>query len=216
MMYSASVASPMPPISGLAARLREATHHAHRHAERSAFLRTLMRGQIRQGSYLGYLVALWHVYHALDEGLARHVRHPVVGPFARPELARAAALTADLAHLSVHDPADAPVSPVALDYAARLRRLAVDDPALLIAHAYVRYLGDLSGGQLLRPAVARALGLAGPGLAFYAYPQIADLDACKREFRSDLDAIPETSASAIIGEALHAFDLNGSLLADLT
>jgi len=206
---------PMPPMSGLAARLREATHDAHRHAERSAFLRTLMRGQTGQASYVGYLVALWHVYHALDEGLARHVRHPVVGPFARPELARAATLTADLAHLSVRDPADAPVSPVALGYAARLRGLADDDPTLLVAHAYVRYLGDLSGGQLLRPAVARALGLAGPGLAFYEYPQIADLDACKREFRAKLDAIPETSASAVIGEALHAFELNGSLLADM-
>ena len=55
------------------------------------------------------------------------------------------------------------------------------DAEALVAHLYTRYLGDLSGGQILRRAVVRAYGLAGPGettldaragVAFYDFPEI--------------------------------------------
>ncbi|MCK7500861.1 MAG: biliverdin-producing heme oxygenase [Comamonadaceae bacterium] len=39
-------------------------------------------------------------------------------------------------------------------YVARLRWLDRHDPGRLLAHAYVRYLGDLSGGQVVQRIVA--------------------------------------------------------------
>ena len=43
------------------------------------------------------------------------------------------------------------------DYLYHLQHLSVADPERLVAHAYVRYLGDLSGGQQLKGIVARSL-----------------------------------------------------------
>ena len=41
---------------------------------------------------------------------------------------------------------------------------------LLLAHAYVRYLGDLSGGQIIGGRIKRAYGLQGQeGIAFYDF-----------------------------------------------
>lgn len=214
---------PVTTEPDLPARLRDATRIAHHQVERGSFVQKLVRGQIDRRGYRSYLTALAHVYRALDAGLAAHANHPVVGPFARPELARTAALAADLEHLVATDPAaqtpdlaaNLVATPGALQYAAHLRRLADHEPAPLVAHAYVRYLGDLSGGQLMRTAVARALGLSTRGLEFYAFPQIADIDAYKREFRTKLAALPGREAPAIVAEASRAFALNADLLADL-
>jgi heme oxygenase len=58
-------------------------------------------------------------------------------------------------------------------YTERLQTLSDSaDPSLLLAHAYVRYLGDLSGGQVIRRRVAEAYAIDiedGSGLKFYEF-----------------------------------------------
>ena len=85
--------------------------------------------------------------------------HPSVGPVVMPELFRSDALVADLQALGA-----APAPPLAQatrQYVERLGEISATDPGLLVAHAYVRYLGDLNGGQALRRVVARSLGAGG-------------------------------------------------------
>lgn len=217
----------VPP--GLAARLRDGTSEAHRAAERGAFVRAFLRDPataaergaptIDRPTYRAYLRALWTVYRALEAGLERHREHPVVGPLALPVLYRAPALAADLQVLFAARPDDTPPVPAARAHAAHLRALAEHEPALLVAHAYTRYLGDLSGGQILRRAAARLLGLPadGPGLAFYDFPQIPDLGAFKAELRARLDALPlaPAGAQALVAEARDAFARTAAVFAEL-
>lgn len=228
---------PDAPEPGLSARLRDGTREAHRAAERGAFVRAFLGARRPDGAgptgptidrdiYRAYLIALHAVYTALEDGLERHREHPIVGPLALPYLYRAPALAADLQTLSTLERADtqpnaqgaSPV-PAALALAAHLRELADRDPALLVAHAYTRYLGDLSGGQILRGAAARILGVPddGPGLAFYDFPQIPDLNACKADLRARLDALPLAPAgvTALVAEARDAFAYNAAVFADL-
>ena len=68
---------------------------------------------------------------------------------------------------------DSPPAPVHA-YVSHLRYLAssaATAPSLL-AHAYVRYLGDLSGGQVIRGRIKRAYGLKGDdGIRFFLFPR---------------------------------------------
>lgn len=209
--------------SGLATRLREETRAEHRLAERGAFVHALLRGQLTRERYAAYLLALWPIYDALESGLRRHAGHPVVGPLALPELERGPAIAADLFTRFGLPLGGAPVVPAAAAYAERLHRLADAAPALLVAHAYTRYLGDLSGGQILRRGAARILGLSADpppgtaGLGFYDFPQIADLERCKRDIRARLDALPidAAQAAAIVGEARWAFAGTAAVFAAL-
>ena len=229
---------PDAPEPGLAARLRDGTREAHRAAERGAFIRAFIRARRPNASgpssdptidptsdptidttlYRAYLVALHTLYTALEAGLERHREHPLVGPLALPHLYRAPAIAADLQTLPAPAAPEQPV-PAALALAAHLRELADRDPALLVAHAYTRYLGDLSGGQILRGAAARILGVPddGPGLAFYDFPQIPDLTACKVDVRARLDALPlaPSEVNAIVAEAQGAFARNAAVFAEL-
>lgn len=71
------------------------------------------------------------------------------------------------------------------NYVARIQELSngnesrgiAPQPELLLAHAYVRYLGDLSGGQQIRRNIAKAYGLDndGAGTSFYVFPRLGDI-----------------------------------------
>jgi len=96
-------------------------------------------------------------------------------------------------------------------YCYRINEVAENDPYLLIAHHYTRYIGDLSGGQILKGIAQKALTPpVGEGLHFYDFPRIEDAKAWKTEYRTVLDGLgfDEQQKNALITEANYAFRLN--------
>ena len=70
--------------------------------------------------------------------------------------------------------ADCP-SPLS-EYLQRIEELSnSSDPSALLAHSYVRYLGDLSGGQIIRRRLVKAYNLdeaAGYGVSLYRFKEL--------------------------------------------
>lgn len=199
----------------LSLRLREDTKQAHTRAERSGIMRALLTGKLPRAQYVALLANLHPVYQALEAELEARRLDPQVRPFYHPALFRVAALEHDLVTLAGAGWAEAhPLLPVAREYAARIHAAAAESPALLVAHGYTRYLGDLSGGQILKRMVAPLLGPEGAAaVAFYDFPGIADPGRFKDEYRAALDALPLSPAAgdAVVAEALGAFELNARL-----
>lgn len=196
----------------LSSRLRAETREAHRAAERSPLLRRLLRHELTREAYASFLAALARVYGALEEGLRRHRELPALAPLVWPALWRSDALARDLeALLGAGWGARIDEDRAADGYVERLEWLADEEPVLLAAHAYTRYLGDLSGGQILRGAAA---AVAPEALAFYAFPQLGDLDAARASFRARLDALPLSPRveGALVAEAREAFALSAALM----
>merc|ERR1711934_403389 len=84
-------------------------------------------------------------------------------------------------------------------------------PELLVGHHYTRYMGDLSGGQILKNIAQKAMNMNGDdGLRFYVFDDIADEKAFKTTYRSTMDELPidQATADRIVGEANKAFHLN--------
>jgi len=214
---AASVTPPLPlPLSQ---RLREATAELHRQAERSGIMFDLLRGRLERGAYAVLLRDLLEVYTALEERLDASAGAPALRGIHDPALHRVASLRDDLASLhGARWEADLAPGEAALRYAARLRSA---PPVHLAVHAWVRYLGDLSGGQALGGVIARALalpqGAAGEGVAFYRFPGIADVASYKQRFRAALDAIPldAAEADAAVLEGQEAFRLNVRVFEDV-
>jgi heme oxygenase len=201
---------------GLAARLRAGTAQAHHQAEGGAFIQALFQGVIDRSEYGEFLRALRAVYGALEAGLLTHAGDPRVGPLARPEVFRVSALDRDLASLAV-PPGDR--LEATRRYVDRLEWATAHDPVLLIAHAYTRTLGDLSGGQMLKKHVQRAFGLTGDeGCAFFVFEQIEGLGAYKTEYRAALDALPLTEAERerVVNEAVASFEFNAAITRSLS
>ncbi len=202
-------------MSGLAARLREETRDTHMRAERAGIMPDFLRGQIERRTYARLLRNLHGVYDALEPAMQRHALSPFIAPFVHPGLWRRDALEADAAFFGGAEWRALPLEPAAQELADRLN--ASGDPEVVSAHAYVRYMGDLSGGQALRGVVRRIFTLPDDhGVAFYTFPAIPDFGAFKTAFRASLDALPVTDGGdAIVAEALESFAAHERLFEQL-
>lgn len=205
--------------SNLAVKLREGTKKAHTMAENVGFVRCFLRGVVEKKSYRKLVANFYYIYTAMEEELERHQDHPVVSAVYFPELHRKETLETDLAYY--YGPSwreQISISPAGQAYVDRIREVSNTAPELLIGHSYTRYLGDLSGGQILKNIAQRAMNLAGSdGVAFYEFPTIADEKAFKERYRESIDAAPvdEATADRIVEEANDAFGINMNLFKEL-
>jgi heme oxygenase (biliverdin-producing, ferredoxin) len=179
--------------------IKAATWELHVKAERSGIIADIIAGRASRPGLALLLRNLLPVYQVLDHS-----------PYARPALARSAAIAADLQRLSPD--AEPPLLAEGQAYALRVRHAAKDDGNRLIAHAYVRYLGDLNGGQLMKRRLMRALGGAEGSLTAFDYPGLPDTRAFSRTYREELDqAARSANLETLVQEALAAFALNIAL-----
>ncbi|MER5858577.1 MULTISPECIES: heme oxygenase (biliverdin-producing) [Streptomyces] len=193
--------------------IRTASHAQHAEAENSAFMSDLLGGRLGVDAYARYTEQLWFVYEALESAAEHLTADAVAGPFVRPELLRLPALERDLAHL--RGPgwrAGLSALPATRAYADRVRECAERWPGGYVAHHYTRYLGDLSGGQIIRDRAEKTWGFArkGDGVRFYVFEEIANPAAFKRGYRELLDAIgvDDLERQRVVGECRRAFALN--------
>lgn len=227
---------------------RTSTTRAHDSVHHTELAGKLLRGELPKGGYIYFMMVLWRVYNAIEEGLEIHSTNPVLAPTYRPALlSRASRLSADIAYLldTTEDTwqstplyrslVSAPPEGVR-DYVAHLEQLTVSrdtmDHPRLLAHAYVRYLGDLSGGQSIRNRMANAYDLpdTGAGASFYDFqPLQGNVAGEKKASQGDLlkikewykegmnEAVGDNKAlkEALVQEANLAFDFNRRIFQDV-
>lgn len=204
--------------SNLATKLREGTKKAHTAAENMGFIKCFLKGVVEKTSYRKLVSNFYFVYSAMEEEMERHREHPVVSKIYFPELHRKATLEQDLAYYFGSNWREqiAP-SAAAKQYVDRIREVSKTAPELLVAHSYTRYIGDLSGGQILKGIAQRAMNLTQGGTAFYEFEHISDEKGFKAKYRANLDEMPidEATADQIVQEAIDAFGLNMKLFQEL-
>ncbi|MFJ7072834.1 heme oxygenase (biliverdin-producing) [Streptomyces sp. NPDC098781] len=193
--------------------IRTASHEQHTEAETSTFMSDLLGGRLGVDAYARYTEQLWFVYEALETGSEGLASDPVAGPFVRPELFRLASLERDLAHLRGPQwRSGLNALPATRAYADRVRECTEDWPAGYVAHHYTRYLGDLSGGQIIRDKAEKTWGFArkGDGVRFYVFEEISNPAAFKRSYRELLDGVraDDLEKQRIVAECKRAFALN--------
>ncbi|KAH9936078.1 heme oxygenase [Fomitopsis serialis] len=198
----------------------------------------MVRGELDREEYIRFLMMLWHVYDTLELGLERHASHSILSFTHNPALlSRAPALSSDIAHfLQTADWQNHPLHvelmndpPAALSqYLERLKDIASSgDPSPLLSHAYVRYMGDLSGGQVIRGRVTKSYSLEdGLGVSFFDFKPlggtgtatIGEMRKIKEWYRENMNSAVgdnQDLKADIVEEAITAFELNGGLFAAL-
>jgi heme oxygenase (biliverdin-producing, ferredoxin) len=207
-----------PAGEGLSTRLRAATRVEHERTESSPFITALLDGRLDRDAYVALLGQSYLFYSTLEEAGRSWQDDEIVGPFVSAELVRGSALEADLTCLSGVDWREGLASlPATQRYVERLREVCFTSRTAFVAHHYTRYLGDLSGGQIIRRKLASIYGLTTDGVRFYIFDGIDKPKRFKDGYRRLLDEAPWDAAeqAGLVAEANEAFRLNRAVFDDL-
>ncbi|MET4705691.1 biliverdin-producing heme oxygenase [Frigoribacterium sp. UYMn621] len=199
--------------------LRERTWSGHGDSEGAGFMSDLMTGRGTREDYIALVAQHFFIYEALEAAAQRMATDPVAAPFISPQLTRLPAIRLDLAFLLGDDwhQQIAPL-PTTKRYVDRLNTVAATWPGGFVAHHYTRYLGDLSGGQVIRTLMQRQFGFETNGVGFYLFDQIARPKQFKETYREQLDAVDWSAEERerVIDEVLIAYRFNTELFEDLS
>ncbi|MFH7028350.1 MAG: heme oxygenase (biliverdin-producing) [Heteroscytonema crispum UTEX LB 1556] len=205
--------------SNLASKLRVGTKKAHTMAENVGFVKCFLKGVVEKSSYRKLVGNFYFIYSAMEEEMEKHRNHPVVSKINFTQLNRKHSLEQDLSYYyGVNWREQVKLSPAGEAYVQRIREISEKEPELLVAHSYTRYLGDLSGGQILKNIAVTAMNLGeGEGTAFYEFADIPDEKAFKATYRQALDQLPidDVVADRIVDEANAAFGVNMKMFQEL-
>ena len=205
----------------LAGQLREGTKKSHTMAENTGFVACFLKGVVEKTSYRKLISDLYFVYKAMEEEIERLVQddHPIIKHIGFKELFRRQTLEKDLEFYYGNNWLDQiKISESAQSYVNRIRLVANESPELLVGHHYTRYIGDLSGGQILKKIAKKALNLRGDdGLNFYEFKLIEDEKLFKKSYSETLNKLPidQKIADNIIEEANEAFAYNMNMFREL-
>lgn len=206
-------------VTNLAEQLRKGTTKSHSMAENVSFVRSFLGGVVDKNSYRILVANLYFVYSAIEEEIENNRDHPSVSLIYFPQLNRKKSLEKDLEYYygkdweNIIEP-----SGVTQSYVDRIHSIGKYQPELLVSHAYTRYMGDLSGGQILKNIAKNAMQLSGnEGIEFYLFRDIYDEKKFKVRYRDALNLIPvtERQIDLVISEANVAFNLNMKMFQEL-
>jgi len=171
-------------------KLKELTWDHHQNAERQEFAQLLMSGKIHPEFYATYL---WNQHKKYDLLEAMGNLHGLFDDI--PEVRRKQRIEADFFELWPHDDRRPVLCNSTGEYIEHMREC-MQDPNRLLAHMYVLYMGDLSGGQMIKRKV--------PG-AGTMYEFDGDVKELKERIRAKIDDSMAEEAKWVFDSATKLF-----------
>jgi heme oxygenase len=153
-------------------KLKELTWENHKRAERSNFMRRMLKREMTNYQYYAYLTNQMMCYYALETyadqlGLLKNIEH----------LKRSSKISKDMSEFERTEGFEQPRALKSTEKYIKYLESISRHPEKLMAHVYVRHMGDLSGGQIIKKLV--------PGSGLY-YEFEGDIDELKAKIRAKL------------------------------
>lgn len=198
-------------------QIKTRTDAAHSEAESAPFISALMGGQLNPRAYHDYLAAFLPIYRRMESLLQARSDSIFLSYFNHRALDRSQLIENDIAHLGsmIESTVKGEDFTSVQSYLARLSDQLSD--ARLAAHHYIRYLGDLSGGQAISKLVSRHYVIPPEALSFYDFSSIGDIVFYKKRYRDLLNLAPISveEKDEFLDEVTNLYRLSTDIFIDL-
>ncbi len=182
------------------------------------FMADLITGQGTRNDYIALVGQYFFIYNALEQVADLLAENELASQFITPQLTRLPAIELDLEFLLGASWREkiCPL-PSTVRYVNHLRTVTSRWAGGFIAHHYTRYLGDLSGGRVIRALMQRQFGFDTNGVGFYLFDQIAHPKKFKETYRAQLDVVrwSHEERERVIAEVLVAYRFTAELFTEL-
>ena len=190
-------------------QIKAQTSDSHRSAERTDFMKNLFSGDLPIESYIKYLSVLMYVYDTLEATIRDNLNSDVIKGIFDEKLERSWQISSDLGNMEKVVPFDGKLTDYLNEYMIMIGKAS---PVELAAHHYIRYLGDLSGGQILKNVLKKNYSLSDNQLSFYEF----DLDAktYRENYKEKLNRLinKESDANLFTNTVNKIYDITTKIL----
>ena len=201
-------------VCGLADEMKRETASQHRLAERSGIIADILNQSVSFTHYVLYVRNLASVYRAIEAPVYVHTNfeHDIsINHFLDKRLERTPHLERDLDNLVGRKVWQLlPILPATRKYVSHINDTKYTLPIAMVGHFYVRYLGDLNGGQVLQRLLKEKLDLDDQCTNFYRFTKIKNLPQYRSYYRNMINSInvDTNSTEKIVSTATQAFQFN--------
>lgn len=176
-------------LQDFSSKIRENNKNLHKAAESTGFNKRLIDGNASKETYAEFLFNYMAVYKAIENALENSKDLPDIKPFITPELYRSEALKKDVEYILKDKVAKLELLASTKACVSRIEEISKENPILIVAHAYTRFLADLFGGRTIYQVVKENYIQEDEGLNYYKFPEITDIKDYVFSYRIKLSSI---------------------------
>jgi len=196
-------------------QMKIATSKHHRLAETSGIVHDILLKKTTIEAYTLYLRNLHVIYTALERPFRKTSKETkLVKPFLNEMLLRTRSIEVDLDLLSgSRQWRSLAILESCKAYLSHINTIRTEMPIALLGHIYVRYLGDMNGGQVLERLLKQSLNLQNDAYNFYRYPAVTDLASFRSAYRDmfNIASLSTDDRDRVQETAVKAFEFNIAL-----
>lgn len=168
-------------------KIKYESESLHDMAEHTGFIKRLFDGNANKETYGKYIYNLYAIYNAIETNLEEN--NKIVSNFALPEVYRSQQLLKDVKSLFMYYCKNIPLLKSTQVFINRINYVGKQNPELLIAHAYTRYLADLFSGRTIFEIIQKHYNLANNSLNYYIFPEIKDFKSFLMNYHTKLNEL---------------------------
>ncbi|MFU7514888.1 heme oxygenase (biliverdin-producing) [Clostridium sp. HCS.1] len=195
--------------------IRNKSNLLHKATENSGFTHRFLAKGANLESYTEYIYNLSFVYDAIETNLNKYKDLDEVKLFVTTELFRTEAIRNDVRALGNNK--DLEVLSSTLAYVDKINTVAENNPKLLIAHGYIRFLADLFGGRMFYSLLKEEYHVSDEALNYYAYENLGEIKTYVMKYHMMLAnlKLTEEEQKQFIIEVSNAYIYNISISNEL-
>jgi heme oxygenase len=185
-------------------RLRSSTQAIHEIVENSNFMKDLLSGSLQKSRYVLYLIALWPIYNSLESELSFR-KSNLITSFYDKRLNRKDRVYDNIALLKSDEKINDELLKEVNFYAYQIQK---SSDIQLIANQYIRYMGDMAGGQAIKSIMKRSYNFADEELSFYDFDIEEGIKKYRDSYKDKINRLiaTEEDQNEFVSSVLDAYE----------
>ncbi|MGL5345868.1 MAG: heme oxygenase (biliverdin-producing) [Peptostreptococcaceae bacterium] len=201
----------------LISKIRKNTGALHSATENSGIIKRILDVNSNKDDYAEYLFNLYPMYKAIEDTIENNKSNETVKNFATKELYKSELIKEDLEYLLGDKIDTLKLLPSTIASVERIRQINENEPELIVAYAYTRFIADLFGGRTFATLLSEKYELPTEALNYYNCEGIKDIRGYVMNYASKINNIELTKEKEdkILNEVSNAYIYNLGISCEL-